>query len=522
MLLVGEANDNLNFVWGYFDKVIITFFTITLLIGIINFLLIKKSHGFYNLFKKKLTIILVIGLVLIIRFSALTLLGKPVPEKQWDSWNYPRNIYNTFSNANRSLRVSGVYEYLFRDLYLNITNKLFNDKKELIDIIENYNNEKFKDYEKENEYTAYFKDKNLIMIMLESVDSWLVNEEDMPALTNLQKSGWNFINRYAPAFGSGATINTEFSALTGLHTPIQGNASYNYVRNLFPYSLPNLFRNDGYIVNSVHFNYGAFYNRTNLHKALGFEHHYSLIDMGYSNETMDDRKLVNNDEIYKLIVPSKNQKFMTFITTYSTHGPYNENNGMCNKVFDENKDEIIDIDEELFCIKKLSKMTDEFIQNLIKRLEDDQLIDDTIIVLFTDHYAYGYSNVYEVKNISDVNLVQNVPFIIWYNNIDSKVIDTLVDSADITPTVASLFGLNFDEKYYVGTNVFGDKHDNFVYFSDYSWYDGNIYYNGGHISNYDDSEYIKEISRIVNKKIELNDAILNSDYYRYLIKGTSK
>ena len=302
------------------------------------------------------------------------------------------------------------------------------------------------------------------MIMLESVDSWLVNEEDMPALTNLQKSGWNFINRYAPAFGSGATINTEFSALTGLHTPIQGNASYNYVRNLFPYSLPNLFRNDGYIVNSVHFNYGAFYNRTNLHKALGFEHHYSLIDMGYSNETMDDRKLVNNDEIYKLIVPSKNQKFMTFITTYSTHGPYNENNGMCNKVFDENKDEIIDIDKELFCIKKLSKMTDEFIQNLIKRLEDDQLIDDTIIVLFTDHYAYGYSNVYEVKNISDVNLVQNVPFIIWYNNIDSKVIDTLVDSTDITPTVASLFGLNFDEKYYVGTNVFGDKHDNFVYF----------------------------------------------------------
>ena len=109
-------------------------------------------------------------------------------------------------------------------------------------------------------------------------------------------------------------------------------------------------------------------------------------------------------------------------------------------------------------------MTDEFIQNLIKRLEDDQLIDDTIIVLFTDHYAYGYSNVYEVKNISDVNLVQNVPFIIWYNNIDSKVIDTLVDSTDITPTVASLFGLNFDEKYYVGTNVFGDKHDNFVYF----------------------------------------------------------
>ena len=67
--------------------------------------------------------------------------------------------------------------------------------------------------------------------------------------------------------------------------------------------------------------------------------------------------------------------------------------------------------EKNYCIKKLSN--DWWIySNLIKRLEDDQLIDDTIIVLFTDHYAYGYSNVYEVKNISDVNFVQNVPFII--------------------------------------------------------------------------------------------------------------
>ena len=523
LMLAGEANQNLNFVLGYFGKMTILFFVTTLIIGIINILLIRKSHGFYKTFKKRTYLVLMITLVLITRFSALSLLGKPVSEFEWDAWNYPRNVYNTYANSNRSLRVSGIYEYFFRDIYLNVNKKLFSDRKELIKLVEDNNSERLKaNIEEQNKLNAIFEDKNLIMIMLESIDSWLVNDEVMPTLSSLQKNGWNFKNRYAPAFGSGATINTEFSSITGLHTPIQGNASYNYSRNLFPFSLPNLLKNKGYSANSIHFNYGAFYNRTNLHKVLGFDNHYSLIDMEFSSETMDDRELITNDDIYKLIVPSKNQKFMSFITTFSAHGPYDETNTLCSKIFQENKKLLVGNDKELTCIKELSKITDEFLQTLIKRLEEDKLIDNTVLVIFTDHYAYGYSKVHEVKNIYDTNLIQNVPFIIWHNNIDSKDVDTIIDSSDITPTLANLFGLNFDKKHYVGTDAFSNNHDNFIYFPDYSWYDGNIYYKGGHISSYDNQEYVKETSIKVNKKIELNDAILNSDYYRYLTKDTFK
>ena len=170
----------------------------------------------------------------------------------------------------------------------------------------------------------------------------------------------------------------------------------------------------------------------------------------------------------------------------------------------------------------MSKITDEFLQTLIKRLEEDKLLDNTVLVIFTDHYAYGYSKVHEVKNIDDNNMIQNVPFIIWSKDIESKTIDTIIDSIDITPTIANLFGLDYNSKHYIGTDVFSSNHDNFVYFPDYSWYDGNIYYKGGHITSYDNQEYVKETSMKVNKKIELNDAILNSDYYRYLTKDTSK
>lgn len=53
---------------------------------------------------------------------------------------------------------------------------------------------------------------------MESIDSWLVNEEVMPTLTKLASEGLNFTNRYAPVFGGGATINSEFAANTGMYS----------------------------------------------------------------------------------------------------------------------------------------------------------------------------------------------------------------------------------------------------------------------------------------------------------------
>jgi len=523
ILLVGEANQHLNFIWSYFGKKAILFFIISLLIGIVNIVLINKSSGFFGSLKKKVYMLLIIVFVLFARFRAVSLLGEPIDEFEWNAWNRPRNIYNTYSNPNKSLRVSGIYEYVFRDIYINVNKKIFRNDKELIEIVENHRKQKLTSgYQEQNSLNSIFKDKNLIMIMLESVDNWLVTEDVMPALFRLQNDGWNFTNRYAPQFASGFTINTEFSSITGLHTPTQGSSSYNYSRNLFPFSLPNLFKKKGYVANSIHFNRGDFYNRTNLHKALGFDNHFSLLDNGFSYKTQDDRELVNNDNIYKLIVPDSKQKFMSFITTYSVHGPYNETNFMCKNILQENKELTVDDDIELMCIKELSKITDEFIEGLIQRLEEDKLIDDTILVLFSDHYVYGYSKVREVKKIYDANLSNNVPFIIWHNSINSKVIDTIVDSADFTPTLANLFGLDLDERNYVGTDVFSSNHDNFVYFGDYSWYDGNVYYKGEDISNYKNQEYIEETSIKVNNKIKLNNAILNSDYYRYVIKDASK
>ena len=128
------------------------------------------------------------------RFVGLYKLGDPVSQGSWDTWKVPRNIYNNFNNKNRSMMVSGLYEYPLRDLYI-YTKQLINPKtKEKVEEVNRYLNS-LDFIEEKNKYTGIFKDKNLIMIMMESIDISQVNKEVMPTLSYLAKTGINFENR---------------------------------------------------------------------------------------------------------------------------------------------------------------------------------------------------------------------------------------------------------------------------------------------------------------------------------------
>ncbi len=506
--LIKEAFKNLGFIFSFFNKTIITFLIITIPLELFVYSFVRKNfvlEGPKKKYRKYFMTLLILLLAIVIRLGGIGYLGKKALASDGNDWNYPYNIYKTYNNSNKSLRVSGLYEYFMRDTYLSFNKKIKKNNSSLIKKVEAYQKEIVKPMML-NEETNLFENKNVIMILLESIDDWLVTEERMPTLTSLQQTGINFTNYYSPSFGSSMTINAEFSALTGLHSPERGNLSSNYLKNAYPFSLVNLFKKKDYLVNSLYYDSGVLYNRATLHKTLGFGRHYSLLDLEFSNNTMDDRELVDNKEIYKLIVPNKEDKFMTFITTFSAHGPYNNTNLMCDKEAEG--------DKALECIIKLSKMTDNFLKGLITRLEEDNLLEKTVLVLFTDHYAYGYPHVKSLKQTSDVNLLQKVPLIIWESEMEPKTVDTIMATFDLTPTLANLFGLDYEPKYYLGTDVFSDNHENLVYFKDHSWYDGEIYYKGDNINNYSNKEEIKKRSIAVNKKIEINEAILDLDYYR--------
>ena len=521
ILLTKEGSDYFLYAISKTSFKIILIIIISLLCMVITLYLIKKTeeiskNKYYYLSMILLTIALVSGT----RMLAIHKLGKASDPLTWEASYKPKNVYLDFNNQNKSLETSGIYELIFRSTYLYFKDNVLLNKNKMIDEIndEINTNKKLSSLVMSNvdddNYYGILKGKNVIYVLMESIDSWLVTKDVMPTLYNLEQTGLNFTNRYSPSFGGGQTINSEFAMNTGLYAVENSKAIYNYDKNDFSASLANKLKENNYSAISIHTNTGSFYNRTYFHQALGYDKHYALADMGNINHTdynyYNDSSLVKNDEVYNLIV--REEPFFSFIISYSAHVPYDDTNDRCiSNPYNLN----VEGNKELSCIRNLSHETDEMLRILIERLKKDNLLDNTVLVLATDHYAYGYGDQASIKKYKNTNndyLLQKVPLVIWSPNLKHNNIDTLMDTADILPTLLYMMGIDYNENYYIGTNVFSSNHDNFVYFSSDTFYDGKTLYdsNTKNINNVNIDETIKTI----RKKIDLNNKFIISDYFK--------
>ncbi len=521
ILLTKEGSDYFLYAISKTSFKIILIIIISLLCMVITLYLIKKTeeiskNKYYYLSMVLITITLVSGT----RMLAIHKLGKASDPLTWEASYKPKNVYLDFNNQNKSLETSGIYELIFRSTYLYFKDNVLLNKNKMIDEINDEINANKKlsslvmsDVDDDN-YYGILKGKNVIYVLMESIDSWLVTKDVMPTLYNLEQTGLNFTNRYSPSFGGGQTINSEFAMNTGLYAVENSKAIYNYDKNDFSASLANKLKENNYSAISIHTNTGSFYNRTYFHQALGYDKHYALADMGNINHTdynyYNDSSLVKNDEVYNLIV--REEPFFSFIISYSAHVPYDDTNDRCiSNPYNLN----VEGNKELSCIRNLAHETDEMLRILIERLKKDNLLDNTVLVLATDHYAYGYGDQASIKKYKNTNndyLLQKVPLVIWSPNLKHNNIDTLMDTADILPTLLYMMGIDYNENYYIGTNVFSSNHDNFVYFSSDTFYDGKTLYdsNTKNINNANIDETIKTI----RKKIDLNNKFIISDYFK--------
>ena len=165
-------------------------------------------------------------------------------------------------------------------------------------------------------------------------------------------------------------------------------------------------------------------------------------------------------------------------------------------------------DSAMACIRNLVYDTDEMIRLLIERLKEDNKLDNTVLVMVSDHYMYGYSNVNKKKKIDNKYLLQHTPFIIWGSNINHVDVDNMVDTADILPTVLNLFGISYDPNYYVGEDAFSNDRDNYIYFSSDDYFDGEKLYSANN-GNGD-----KKIYDDIDKKIRFNNSLIDSNYLK--------
>ena len=166
------------------------------------------------------------------------------------------------------------------------------------------------------------------------------------------------------------------------------------------------------------------------------------------------------------------------------------------------------------------------VELLLNKLTEKNLIDNTVIVVFTDHYLYTLSDqtildkYKETKN----NLINKTPFFIWDNETTKKKITSVTSQLNILPTLLNLYGLEYHPNYYIGEDALNNNYHGKVFFSDYSWYDGNVYVDGGIVTNNKsiDPISLEDKNYYINYIIRKNDLTLKYDYFKKIESSKSK
>jgi len=376
----------------------------------------------------------------------------------------------------------------------------------------------------QNQYTGMYKEKNLILIMAESFNSFAISKELTPTLYKLTNESFIFENFYSPVILS--TIGGEFQELTGLYPHIsQLGGVWRRGTNYYQYGYGNVFKNENYQTFAYHNNQYNFQNRDKYLKALGFDNYTGC---GNGLETKINCKIwpQSDTEMIEATVNdyiNSSTPFMTYYVTVSGHMAYNWGNEMSKKHKDKVKDLNLSEDVKAYIATQIE--LDEALNTLITKLEENNILDDTVIALVGDHYPYDLSlnsinsaSNYEKDGIIEIN---HSSFILWNNKTNKTTIKKVGSQIDVLPTILNLFGIEYDSRLIIGKDILSDT-EGLAIFANGSWIsDKGKYFSASNKfesidKTLNEEEYINNMNNIVNNKIIMSKYILEQNYYNYI------
>ena len=377
-----------------------------------------------------------------------------------------------------------------------------------------------------NEYTGIFEGKNLILITAEGFSGYVIDPELTPTLYELSTEGFVFDNFYTPVWGV-STSDGEFVATTGL-IPEAGVWSYTEIAdNYMPFAFGNQFSALGYLTNAYHDHTYDYYNRDLSYPNMGYT--YEAVGLGMDIAvTWPESDL----EMMQVTVPEYvgNAPFHVYYMTVSGHLRYTFSG---NYIANKNRDLVsgmtcsANVQAYYACQIEL----DRALQSLIEQLDAAGQLDNTVIALSADHYPYGLEeadyNELAGKDVEETFELYENTFILWCSDMEEPVyVDTYCSSLDIAPTLSNLFGLEYDSRLYIGTDIFADTAPT-VIFQDRSFINDKIMYdaNTNEVTLLTDEvvtdEYVEGCIQAVNDKFKYSSLIISEDYYRDLFGAAS-
>ena len=453
----------------------------------------------------------------------------------------------------------GIYTYQINDLFATVKsqlNPLFGYDKNAKKFREYYENKK--DETKTNEYTDMFKGKNILLIHAESIQNFTLNTsfngvDVAPNLKKLASEGLYFSNFYAQE-SVGTSSDSEFTLSTSLMPASSGTVFVSYWDREYE-TLQKLLKKQGYYTFSMHGNNCSFWNRNNAHKSLGYEKFYcynkdfnidETIGLGLSDKSFFRQA---SEKIKK--ISDEHTNFMGTLIMLTNHTPFSdiESHSDYEVTYKyKKKNEETGQEEEVTApymegtklgnYFKSVHYADEAIGQLIDELDQNGVLDNTVIVIYGDHDAklkksefkrfYNYDPEtdsvldkddpnYKEVDYYQYELNRKVPFIIWSKDNKDKAKETkkIMGMYDVMPTLGNMFG--FKSKYALGHDIFSID-ENVVFFPDGNWLTDKMYYNQskeeGKLLNPDDTvsvDYIQKYNKLADEAVSISDSIIVYD-----------
>lgn len=429
----------------------------------------------------------------------------------------------------------GTYNYHLYDIYVqskSSAQRALADGSELVEV-DNYvqanqasvNEEMFGKYE----------GRNIILVQLESLQSFVINNEMngevvtpfLNSLTN-DKDTYYFSDFYHQT-GLGKTSDSEFLVENSLFGLGRGAVFFTHGGNTYN-SMAEKLGENGYFTNVMHANNSSFWNRDVIYQSFNIEKFYDIDSYEVNDENSVNWGLKDIPFFEQSVdlMTEMQQPFYSKMITLTNHYPfyldeedimipeYNSNSGTLNRYF------------------QTVRYLDESIKVFFEELKEAGLYDNSIIVMYGDHYGISenhnkamaqYLNKEEITAY-DSALLQSVPLYIHIpGSGDGEEIDKTAGQIDLRPTLLHLLGIETSNDMQLGADIFSEEHEDFVIFRDGRFvtdelvYAGEVCYDRGTGEEIGMEACQPYIDRSL-VELDYSDQIINGDLLRFYNEDT--
>ncbi|WKA55563.1 LTA synthase family protein [Planococcus shixiaomingii] len=435
-------------------------------------------------------------------------------------------------DRNYIVKYLGMYNYALYDTVETLkssSQRVLADSDEVTEVL-NYT--KSNHAAPNEEYFGKAEGMNVVYLHLESIQTFLMNyelngEEVTPFLNSLtEEKNTMYFDNFFHQTAQGKTADAEFMLDNSLFGLSKGSAFITKGDNTYQ-SAPAILKDKGYTSAVFHGNNGTFWNRSEIYKSFGYDHFFDIESYtGLTEKDMAEYGVMDKpfyDQSADLL-QTLPEPFYTKFIPVTHHFPYNMDQDLATIEKGTTGDPSVD---NYF---QTARYADEALEQFFAELEQSGLADNTMIVMYGDHYGISSNHNKAMEQVLSKEItpvenakLQRVPLFIHVPGMEGGINHTYGGQIDLLPTVMHLLGVETQDNIQLGTDLLSEEHEELVTFRNGDYVSPEIYSLGDAFYNAetglpieeDQLEQAKDLQGQGNYELYLSDQVVNGDLLRF-------